>query len=85
MPKKLLLAEDSLTIRKVFELALSRSDIAITAVDNGEDAVRLAGETIPDLVVANISPPLLVWRAILPVFHSDECVLFRGYRPANYC
>ena len=55
MTKKLLLAEDSLTIRKVFELALSRSDIAITAVDNGEDAVRLAGEIFPDLVVADLT------------------------------
>jgi CheY-like chemotaxis protein len=57
MPKKLLLAEDSLTIRKVFELALSRSDIAVTAVDNGEDAVRLAGEILPDLVVADLTLP----------------------------
>ncbi|MBE0605180.1 MAG: response regulator [Deltaproteobacteria bacterium] len=57
MPKKLLLAEDSLTIRKVFELALSRSNIAITAVDNGEDAVRLAGEIFPDLVVADLNLP----------------------------
>lgn len=57
MPKKLLLAEDSLTIRKVFELALSRSDIAVTAVDNGEDAVRLAGEIAPDLVVADLTLP----------------------------
>ena len=55
MPKRILLAEDSLTIRKVFELALSRSDIAITAVDNGEDAVRLAGEIFPDLVVADLT------------------------------
>lgn len=55
MRKKLLLAEDSLTIRKVFEFALSRSDIAITAVDNGEDAVRLAGEISPDLVVADLT------------------------------
>ena len=57
MPKKLLLAEDSFTIRKVFELALSRSDIAVTAVDNGEDAVRLAGEILPDLVVADLTLP----------------------------
>ena len=57
MPKKILLAEDSLTIRKVFELALSRSDIAITAVDNGEDAIRLAGEIFPDLVVADLTLP----------------------------
>jgi CheY-like chemotaxis protein len=57
MPKKLLLAEDSLTIRKVFGLALSRSDIAITAVDNGEEAIRLAAEILPDLVVADITLP----------------------------
>lgn len=57
MSKKLLLAEDSLTIRKVFELALSRSGITITAVDNGEDAVRLAGEISPDLVVADLTLP----------------------------
>ena len=57
MRKKLLLAEDSLTIRKVFELALSRSDIAITSVDNGEDAVRLAAEISPDLVVADLTLP----------------------------
>jgi len=57
MPKKLLLAEDSLTIRKVFELALSRSDFAITAVDTGEDAVRLAAEIFPDIVVADLTLP----------------------------
>ena len=57
MPKKLLLAEDSLTIRKLFELAFARSDLAITAVDNGEDAVRLAGEIVPDLVVADVTLP----------------------------
>lgn len=57
MPKKLLLAEDSLTIQKVFELAFARSDVAITAVDNGEDAVRLAGEIGPDLVVADVTLP----------------------------
>ncbi len=57
MPKKILLAEDSQTIRKAFGLALSRSDIAITAVDNGEDAVRLAGEISPDLVVADLTLP----------------------------
>ena len=57
MPKKLLLAEDSITIQKVFELAFAQSDVAITAVDNGNDAVRLAGEISPDLVVADVTLP----------------------------
>ncbi len=55
MGKKILLAEDSLTIQKVFELAFTRTDISLTTVDNGTDAVRLAGETMPDLVVADLT------------------------------
>jgi DNA-binding response OmpR family regulator len=57
MYKKILLAEDSLTIQKVFELALAKSDVALTMIDNGEDAVRLAGEIVPDLVVADVTLP----------------------------
>jgi len=55
MAKKLLLAEDSLTIQKVFSLTFQKSDISLTTVDNGEDAVRLAGEISPDLVVADVT------------------------------
>ena len=57
MKKKILLAEDSQTMRKVFELAFAQSDIALTFVDNGNDAVRLAQEIIPDLVVADVTLP----------------------------
>ncbi len=57
MAAKLLLAEDSLTIQKVFELTFKQTDISLTMVDNGEDAVRLAQEISPDLVVADVSLP----------------------------
>lgn len=57
MAAKLLLAEDSLTIQKVFELTFKQSGISLTMVDNGDDAVRLAGEISPDLVVADVSLP----------------------------
>lgn len=57
MPKKILLAEDSLTIQKVFELTFAQSDFALTMVDNGTDAVRLASEIVPDLVVADVTLP----------------------------
>ncbi|MGE5189639.1 MAG: response regulator, partial [Gemmatimonadota bacterium] len=57
MGRKVLLAEDSLTIQKVFELAFRGSDIALTTVDNGEDAIRLAAEIAPDLVVADVTLP----------------------------
>lgn len=55
MTKKILLAEDSLTIQKVFELTFQKSDVSLTTVDNGEDAIRLAGEISPDIVVADVT------------------------------
>lgn len=57
MGKRILLAEDSLTIRKVFELTFAQSDVSLTVVDNGLDAVRLAEATVPDLVVADVTLP----------------------------
>ncbi|MGZ9146945.1 MAG: response regulator [Candidatus Deferrimicrobiaceae bacterium] len=54
---KLLLAEDSLTIQKVFEVTFQQSGISLTMVDNGIDAVRMARELSPDLVVADVSLP----------------------------
>ncbi|NJD63511.1 MAG: response regulator [Deltaproteobacteria bacterium] len=57
MGKRILLAEDSLTIRKVFELTFAQSDVSLTVVDNGIDAIRLAEATVPDLVVADVTLP----------------------------
>ena len=57
MAAKLLLAEDSLTIQRVFEMTLRQSGISLTVVDNGEDAIRLAREISPDVVVADVSLP----------------------------
>jgi DNA-binding response OmpR family regulator len=57
MAAKLLLAEDSRIIQKVFELTLKQTGISITVVDNGVDAIRLAEEISPDLVVADVSLP----------------------------
>jgi CheY-like chemotaxis protein len=57
MRKKLLLAEDSVTMQKVFELAFAQSDVSVIAVDNGHDAIRLVEEIGPDLVVADVTLP----------------------------
>lgn len=57
MRRKILLADDSVTIQKVFELALARSDVALVTVDNGEDAVRAASEGAYDLVIADVTLP----------------------------
>ncbi|MBE0602213.1 MAG: response regulator, partial [Deltaproteobacteria bacterium] len=57
MRKKILLAEDSVTIQKVFELAFEKSGFSVVAVDNGDEVVRVAEEISPDLVVVDVTLP----------------------------
>jgi len=57
MPKTLLVADDSLTIRKVIGMVLALEDFQITAVDNGIDAISRAREMRPDLVIADVLMP----------------------------
>jgi CheY-like chemotaxis protein len=57
MPKTVLVADDSLTIRKVVGMLLATEDVTLTAVDNGLDAISRARELRPDLVLADCTMP----------------------------
>ncbi len=57
MGKRILLADDSVTIHKVVELTFLDEDYAVEAVSNGDEAIaRLAGDP-PDLVIADVHMP----------------------------
>jgi CheY-like chemotaxis protein len=57
MPKKILLADDSLTIQKVVELTFSDSDFELTCVSNGQRALEKVREERPDLILADVVMP----------------------------
>ncbi len=57
MSKSLLVADDSLTIRKVIGMVFATEDFQITAVDNGLEAIARARELKPDLVLADVMMP----------------------------
>ncbi len=57
MPRSILVADDSVTIRKVIGMLLSTSDFSVIAVDNGADAISKARETSPDLVLVDCVMP----------------------------
>jgi CheY-like chemotaxis protein len=57
MPKKLLLADDSVTIQRVIELTFADEDVDVTTVGDGRQAIdRLRAER-PDIVLADIGMP----------------------------
>jgi DNA-binding response OmpR family regulator len=57
MARRLLLADDSITIQKVVELVLAEEDFEIKSVSNGEDALAAVGAFRPDVVLADIEMP----------------------------
>src|SRR5205085_1320386 len=57
MPKKILLADDSITIQKVVELTFSDGDYEVSAVNNGAKAIQKLAELRPDIILSDIIMP----------------------------
>lgn len=57
MAKKILLADDSLTIQKVVELTFSDNDYDLVCVGNGQKALDRVWEDHPDLILADVVMP----------------------------
>ncbi len=55
--RKLLLADDSVTIQRVIELTFSGEDIQVVAVNDGEQAISRIPAEQPDVVLADIGMP----------------------------
>jgi CheY-like chemotaxis protein len=57
MRKKILLADDSVTIQKVIELTFSDRDIEVVSVGNGRLAIEGVQKLRPDLVICDVVLP----------------------------
>jgi len=57
MSRRILLADDSVTIQKVIELTFMDEDFAVTPVGNGDEALAKLPEVQPDLVIADVHMP----------------------------
>jgi CheY-like chemotaxis protein len=57
MSKKLLLADDSITIQKVIQITFAHEDYELTITDNGDAALVKAQEIKPDLIMSDVYMP----------------------------
>jgi len=57
MASRLLIADDSSTILRVFERTFSPDEFILTFANNGEEAAAVARKIKPDLVIADINMP----------------------------
>jgi CheY-like chemotaxis protein len=69
---KLLIADDSVTVRKVVELTFADEGIAVTAVGSGEEAMQRFVEIEPDIVLLDVNMPDPTGYHICEMIKQDE-------------
>ncbi|HKH45502.1 MAG TPA: response regulator [Thermoanaerobaculia bacterium] len=57
MRRRILLADDSVTIQKVIELTFLDEDYEVKAVSNGDEAIAALPQVSPDFVIADVHMP----------------------------
>ena len=57
MPKRVLVVDDSPTIRKIVQLCLAEAEIEFDGVAGGKQAVTSLKKSVPDLVLADVAMP----------------------------
>lgn len=73
---KILLVEDSKFLRLATERALARAGYEVSSAGDGEEAVRMAGEQLPDLILLDMLLPKLSGPDVLIALKRD--VLTKG-------
>jgi CheY-like chemotaxis protein len=57
--RKLLLADDSITIQKVVDLTFADEGVSVVCVNNGREAMERLEEFLPDVILADVFMPLV--------------------------
>jgi CheY-like chemotaxis protein len=70
--RKLLLADDSITIQKVVNLTFADEGIEVIAVGDGDAAMIKFNESMPDLVLADVNMPGLDGYRICEMIKQDD-------------
>jgi len=72
MRRTILLADDSVTVRKIVELTFSDTDIRVCAVASGQEALDRIGDVGPDLVLADVVMPGLSGYELCRAIKSSD-------------
>jgi CheY-like chemotaxis protein len=90
MPKRLLLADDSLTIHRVVELTFADEDFEVISVSNGNQAIEKINATKPDIIIADVNMPekdgyeVCAFVKNTPQFSAVPVLLLKGtFEPFN--
>ncbi len=70
--RKLLLADDSITIQKVVDLTFADEGVNVLCVNNGRDAIERIEEFVPDVVLADVFMPQMNGYEVCEYIKQNE-------------
>ena len=74
-PKRILVAEDDRFLRKAAEVTLKRHGYVVLTASDGEEALRVAGEETPDLILLDLIMPKLQGFEVLRTLKQDPATV----------
>ena len=74
MGARILVADDSVTIQKVVELTFSKEDFVLEQARSGDEAIRKAKETRPDLVLLDLVMPDMNGYDVCAALRADPAL-----------
>jgi CheY-like chemotaxis protein len=70
--RKLLLADDSITIQKIVALTFADEGVQVVCVNNGREAIERLEELLPDVVLADVFMPLVSGYEVCEYIKQNE-------------
>jgi CheY-like chemotaxis protein len=70
--RKLLLADDSITIQKVVDLTFADEGVSVVCVNNGREAIERLQEFTPDIVLADVFMPQVSGYEVCEYVRQNE-------------
>jgi CheY-like chemotaxis protein len=70
--RKLLLADDSITIQKVVDLTFADEGVSVVCVNNGREAIERLQEFTPDIVLADVFMPQVSGYEVCEYIRQNE-------------
>jgi DNA-binding response OmpR family regulator len=69
---KVLIVDDEDFFRRIVAMGFEREGFLVSQADNGEDAVKMAGTDVPDLILLDLVMPKLLGFEVCQALRNDK-------------
>lgn len=72
MKPRVLIVDDEEFLRKMIVMGFERDGFTVFQADNGEDAVKMARQELPELILLDLVMPRLLGFEVCQILRNDE-------------